>query len=238
MESQITMPRPQTIAQAVKEFNRELQLSVPLPSGLALLNPFSESLEVLSRADAFYDRFYADSRKRRLILGINPGRLGAGQTGVPFTDPRKLYQLLGAQSSENLAIESSSTFVYRMIEAFGGVEPFYEQFLISSLCPLGFVKEKNGRMVNFNYYDSDELLKAVIPFMVECMEKQLCWPIDRKVVFCLGTGKNLRFLSQLNQEYGWFEKIIALEHPRYIMQYKSREEGVYISKYLEVLGGA
>lgn len=53
------------------------------------------------------------------------------------------------------------------------------------------------------------------------------------VCFCFGTGKNEKFLNKINLKYGFFKKIIALEHPRYIMQYKYYFRDKYIQKYLD-----
>ena len=102
--------------------------------------------------------------------------------------------------------------------------------------PLGFVMEKKGGSVNFNYYDSPALQQAVTPFIEKCMESQLSWPICRDEVFCLGTGKNKAFLEGLNEKHGWFKRVVPLEHPRYIMQYKSSQVDAYIAKYLLALG--
>lgn len=57
----------------------------------------------------------------------------------------------------------------------------------------------------------------------------------RDVCFCLGTGKNFKFILDLNRKYEWFDKIVPLEHPRYIMQYKSKQKHLYIAKYIEEL---
>ena len=54
--------------------------------------------------------------------------------------------------------------------------------------------------------------------------------------FCFGTGKNEKFLLALNDKYRFFGKIIALEHPRFIMQYRSKRKQEYIDKYLQALG--
>jgi hypothetical protein len=223
------------LAEQIKLFNRSLNLEGSIPEGVSVLNPFQSDERVFEWSDAFYNHFYADSNKRKLILGINPGRLGAGQTGIPFTDTKRLYECLGIGASDNLIHESSSAFIYRMIEAYGGAEVFYQRFLISSICPLGFVMERKGGAVNFNYYDSPELQKAVTPFIVQCMESQLSWPICRDEVFCLGTGKNKAFLEGLNEKHGWFKRVVPLEHPRYIMQYKSRLVDAYIDKYIQAL---
>jgi hypothetical protein len=226
----------ETLANSIKQFNRGLSLESRLPKGIAVLNPFQDNDRVFGWSDVFYDRYFSDDTTRRLILGINPGRLGAGQTGIPFTDPKRLFEYFGLGSQDNLTHETSSAFVYRVIDSFGGVDHFYASYLVSSICPLGFVSTKNGKPVNFNYYDSPALQKAVTPFIVRCMEEQLSWPLDREAVFCLGTGKNLKFLNELNANYGWFERIIPLEHPRYIMQYKSNQVETYIAKYLKALG--
>jgi hypothetical protein len=226
----------ESFASEIKRFNRSLAIKQALPNGIGLLHPYRDDHRVLAWSDAFYERFYGDTQARHLILGINPGRLGAGQTGIPFTDTKRLFQYVGLGDGENLTHETSSAFIYRVVDAFGGAMHFYKQFLVSSVCPLGFVSAKNGKEVNFNYYDSPELQKAVEPFIVRCMEKQLAWPINREVVYCLGTGKNLAFLNELNKAHRWFRRVVPLEHPRYIMQYKSKHVNAYIAKYLEVLG--
>ncbi|MFN5620237.1 MAG: uracil-DNA glycosylase family protein [Flavobacteriales bacterium] len=223
----------ESFAKRIMSFNRQLEITSRLPKGVAVMNPYREHEHALQWSDAFYTRYYNDVFPRRLILGINPGRLGAGQTGIPFTDTKRLWSYFSIGNPHEQTHESSSAFVYRMIDAYGGVELFYRYFLISSLCPLGFVLNKDAKPVNYNYYDSPQLLKAVKPFMVRCMEEQLRWPIDRSVVYCLGTGKNHKFLEQLNKEYRWFEKIVPLEHPRYVMQYKSGRVEEYIQKYLK-----
>jgi hypothetical protein len=70
------------------------------------------------------------------------------------------------------------------------------------------------------------------------MEEQLSWPMNRDVVYCLGTGKNLKFLNELNADRRWFKRIVPLEHPRYIMQYKSSQVELYITKYLKALSAS
>jgi hypothetical protein len=70
-------------------------------------------------------------------------------------------------------------------------------------------------------------------FIVESLNMQLEFGIERNVCFCLGTGKNYKFLSNLNNRLNLFEKIIPLEHPRYVMQYRSKNKDVYIAKYID-----
>ncbi len=224
-----------SLATSIKSFNRGLILDTRLPKGIEVLNPFRDNEGVFDWSDTFYDRFYSDNQQRRLILGINPGRLGAGQTGIPFTDTKRLFEYFGLGSQANLTQEASSAFIYQMMDAYGGTNHFFSRFLVSSVCPLGFVIHKNGKTLNYNYYDSPALYKSVTPFIVEMVERQLKWPIDRSLVYCLGTGKNLKCLTELNAKYGWFGHIKPLEHPRYIMQYKSSQVNSYITKYLDAL---
>jgi hypothetical protein len=122
-----------------------------------------------------------------------------------------------------------------MIKAYGGVEEFYSKFYITSLCPLGFTKiNERGKEINYNYYDSKELTTAVYDFIIENLEKQIALGVERDICFCFGTGKNEKFFQKINEEKKFFKKIIALEHPRFIMQYKSKFKDHYIQKYLSL----
>lgn len=224
-----------TFGQKVIEFNRSLDFDSPLPAGVGILNPFRESDFANSACDAFYNKYYNDQNERRIILGINPGRFGAGLTGVPFTDPKRLKEDCGIIIDGcPRAHEPSSQFVYEAIAACGGPEQFYGKWYINSLCPLGFTKPgKTGKPVNFNYYDSAELCRAAVPFILKTLEQQLSFGVSRDICICFGTGKNALFLNRLNAEYKFFGEIIALEHPRYIIQYKSAELAQYVRKYAD-----
>ena len=182
----------------------------------------------------FYNKFYNDNSSRHLILGINPGRFGAGVTGIPFTDSKRLLEKCQLSIPGLNTFETSSVFIYEMIDAFGGVEKFYNKFFISAVCPLGFTSINNrGKSVNYNYYDSRNLTEAVLSFIKSSLIKQIEFGIKRDCCFCLGTGKNFKFLVQLNNEMQIFDRIVPLEHPRFIMQYRSKQKGIYIRKYLE-----
>jgi hypothetical protein len=223
-------------AEKIISFYSEVGYSGTLPDGISIMNPFRDNPDVLPAITQFYYKFYNDDNHRHLILGINPGRHGAGVTGIPFTDTKRLIDKCGLSISGVQTFETSSVFVYDMIDVFGGTERFYGNFYISSVSPLGFTSTgKNGNEVNYNYYDSRELTDAVYEFMVASIEKQLDFGIRRDVCFCLGTGKNFKFIGELNNEKKYFSKVIPLEHPRFIMQYKSKQKQLYISKYIKEL---
>ena len=50
-----------------------------------VMNPY-ENETVWKLVKKFYSSYYSDNNKRIIIFGINPGRLGGGLTGIPFTD--------------------------------------------------------------------------------------------------------------------------------------------------------
>jgi hypothetical protein len=223
-------------ADKVISFFKELEYRGSLPPGISIMNPFRDNPEIIPVISQFYTKFYSDNNPRHLILGINPGRFGAGVTGIPFTDTKRLKEKCGLSIPGLETFETSSVFIYEMIDAFGGAEKFYSEFFISSVSPLGFTSvSAKGKEVNYNYYDSKKLTEAVSPFIIESLNKQLEFGIERDICFCLGTGQNYKFLLQLNRELELFNKIVPLEHPRYVMQYKSRQKHTYIKRYIEEL---
>jgi hypothetical protein len=228
-----------TWANQILNFNRGLNFKAKLPEGFEVMNPFKgENARVIDRISSqFYQKFYDDLGPRNLILGINPGRLGAGLTGLPFTDTKRLNADCGIPFNEFSTHEPSSVFVYEVINAFGGPEKFYNQFYINSVCPLGFlVKNKKGNLVNANYYDDACLYKAVKPFIIQSLKQQVAFGVNTDKVWCLGAGKNYKFLKELNNEIDLFGEIIPLEHPRYVVQYKSKLMPQYLEKFIAALG--
>jgi len=226
-----------TLADRIIDFNRNLDFKGGLPPGIQVLNPFRDHPEVLPIAEAFYRKYYNDTRPRRLIMGINPGRLGAGATGIPFTDTKRLTEVCGLEGPDFHTHEPSSVFIYRLIAAYGGPEEFFGRYYINSVCPLGFVRENaKGRWVNYNYYDSPELFEAIRPFALEKLAEQLAWGLEKEVCYSLGK-KNARYLEQLNQQGAFFGRVVPLDHPRYIVQYKSKAMDAYVDRYLKAFGG-
>jgi len=222
-----------TFADKVITFNKHIEFNGKLPAGIRIMNPFKENPEALTISTAFYKKFYNDNHKRHLILGINPGRFGAGVTGVPFTDTKRLQSECGIPYSGKETHEPSSVFIYEMINDFGGPEAFYKEFYIHSICPLGFTSvREDGKEVNYNYYDSKALQHAVHDFIIDNIHKQIAMGVATDTCFCFGTGKNEQFLRQINEEHKFFKHIVALEHPRFIIQYKSKTKQQYIDKYI------
>jgi hypothetical protein len=222
-----------TFADQVIAFNQALSFNGPLPEGIRIMNPFREDERILPVSSAFYKKYYDDTHPRHMILGINPGRFGSGVTGVPFTDTKRLKKECGIDYTGKETHEPSSVFVYEVVNAYGGPAAFYRDFYIGSVCPLGFTAPgQNGKEVNYNYYDSRELTRAVHDFIVDSIRRQLAMGIATDIGFCFGAGKNEKFLRQLNDKHHFFDRILALPHPRFVMQYQSRNKQAYIDQYL------
>ena len=59
--------------------------------------------------------------------------------------------------------------------------------------------------------------------------------MNREVVFCLGEGKNFAFLEELNAKHKFFNRVVPLSHPRFIMQYKRKRVKEYVDEYVKKL---
>ncbi len=219
-----------TFANQVLPFLKDLTPPEHLPVGVKVMNPYNDPA-AWSTTVEFYQKFYADASSRILIIGINPGRFGGGITGIPFTDPINLSDECQISNDFPKKAELSSKFIYRMIKAIGGVQPFYRRFFITATCPLGFVKE--GK--NLNYYDLPELQKSWEGFMVDCLRTQLKFQSVSKVAFVLGQGKNFAYLEHLNREHNFFEHLEMLPHPRWVMQYRLKRINEFLNQYRQKL---
>jgi len=212
-------------------FYSQLKPPKQLPNDIEWLFPQQDAV-VMKIFESFLYKYYNDNKPRRLLLGINPGRFGAGVTGVNFTAPKQLKEFCGIDHYFKKQTELSAEFIYDMIAAYGGTEKFYSRFFIGSVCPLGFIKQ--GK--NINYYDDKELVKIVEPFIVKNLEQLLDFNVDRKNCLAIGGEKNFKYLSSLNQRFGWFEEITPLPHPRFIMQYRRKQKQQFIQQYLQFIG--
>ena len=218
------------LAEKLIHFYQSLQPPKNLPKDIEILFP-QKDLQVIELIKKFFEKYFDDTKPRRLMLGINPGRYGAGITGVNFTAPRQLKEKCRIDHHLGLTSELSAEFIYDMIGEYGGVKKFYTNWFTGSVCPLGFIK--NGK--NINYYDDKKLLTAVTPFIIDCIHKQISVGFSTDRCLCIGGEKNFKFLSGLNNEYKWFKEIVPLPHPRFILQYRRKQKDQYIHQYLAAM---
>src|SRR5437762_11136697 len=109
----------QLIASELIKFYRSLRIGAELPAGIDLLHPHA-SEEVMQVVAIFFNRYYADDYPRQLLFGINPGRFGAGTTGINFTAPKQLKDFCGIDHPFKSQSELSAEFIYDLIMAYGG----------------------------------------------------------------------------------------------------------------------
>ena len=225
----------QTFGEKVIDFNRNLMYSDELPENFRVINPYLDNPETLDVMQKFYQKFYNDGNSRKFIVGINPSRHGAGVTGVPFTDTKRLESICGIKMHSAHTHEISSVFLYDMISEFGGATDFYKQFYINSPFPLAIVrKSKEGNWLNANYYDDKKLFEMVKDYMIATLKQHISLGLYTSEVYILGK-KNATFIQKLNKEANLFGNLKVLEHPRYIQQYKSKAKQLYIDKNILTL---
>ena len=225
------------LAASLPHFLSTFAQPATLPAGIEAQNPFREPA-VRALAERFAAKFYADDQPNRVrprvaLLGINPGRLGMGRTGVAFTDPVALSEICGiANDLPRGRPELSTQFVYRVVAALGGPAEFYRHFFLSSIYPLVLLNQG----LNYNYYDSPALIKTLWPDLQRSLRQQVAdFGLRRDVAVSLGK-RNGEFLTKLNKELQLFDKIVVLDHPRYLMQYRRRDLDANVAKYVEALG--
>ena len=219
-----------TFSKQILDFYFSLPKDLALPNGIEIIYPF-DNLETREVMQSFFNKYYNDTNPRTYLIGINPGRLGSGITGVGFADAYHLDKYCDIESSFDKRVEISAAFMFEVIEAYGGVEKFYADNFFTTVMPLGLLKE--GK--NYNYYDDKETQKSLEPYIKETLLKQMSFPQAKPNIICVGTGKNLKYLKAFNDKHHCFESIDVVPHPRWVMQYRRKEKEKYIGVYLDAL---
>jgi single-strand selective monofunctional uracil DNA glycosylase len=122
-------------------------------------NPLEYASELVTQ----YRMRFGHSKKQYLLLGMNPGPFGMGQTGVPFGEVsvvRDVLKLSGTVAKpkrehpkrpvEGLTCtraEVSGARLWGAIqETHGSVEPFFQQAFVLNYCPLLFLSESGANV--------------------------------------------------------------------------------------------
>jgi hypothetical protein len=125
-----------------------------------------------------------------VLCGINPGRKGAGKTGVPFLDNNSLKTLIPSVAGEDREI--SASFIYSIIQEIG-VKAFFNKVYLTNFSWYGFVDKKGN---NVNYYKLEPAIQDTCKeHFVEEMRQvnPLCIiPLSKEV------EKSLRSMAELN----------------------------------------
>lgn len=217
-------------SEQIRDFYFNLPKELPLPNGVETIYPF-DNAETQRVMQQFFDKYYDDTSPRTYLIGINPGRLGSGITGIGFADAYHLEQYCGIPNSFDKRVEISAAFMFEVMMAYGGVEKFYEDFFFTTVMPLGLLKNDK----NYNYYDDLQTQTDLESFIKETLLTQMSFPQTKPNIICVGTGKNLKYLKEFNEKHHCFESIEVVPHPRWVMQYRRKQKQQYIDMYLKVL---
>jgi hypothetical protein len=168
--------------------------------------------------DDFWDTYYGAGVPRVVVCGLNPGRFGAGQTGIPFMDFASLGQLLPGIARQDH--ERSAGFFFEVVSAFG-VTAFYRTFYVTNVSAVGFVR--SGR--NLNYPDLPApALETVKQRFLEEME--LVQPTH---VIALGHQVQKTLRQWLPAEVDCSR---CLAHPAWVATYRPHDSAQWIEHYL------
>ncbi len=211
------------------EFYRTLPRPPVTSAAVEWIDPYIMP-EVCRCMEEFYGKFYGDDLPRLFVFGINPGRYGSGITGIPFTDGFALTHGCGIATSLPQRRELSATFIHKVIQAWGGADDFFGQTYITAVSPLGLIREDK----NFNYYDDRAVLKELEPFVVNAIQRQIAFGARPQAAVVIGTGKNLEVMQRLNAEHHFFDELHAVEHPRFIMQYRRNQVDEFVARYVRL----
>jgi len=215
---------PETFGSRVMAFYDSLERFRWATPDVALLSPIADDERRKAMA-AFCDKFYSDDEKRVFWLGINPSRVRRTSTGIPYTDGHALVDSCGIQNDFNKSRELTADFFYRFVEAYGGAERFFSRHYAGAAYPLSILRKDKY----CNYYDNnlpDEIINS-IPEMIR-RQSEIG---NRGVLVIIGSGHNAKMLTTINQQLGLFSHVLVVEHPRYIMQYKSAHLASYVEKF-------
>ena len=235
------MKQKQTFSDKVFQFDQELgNVKINLPAPYKIINPYSgrNKKQVLPMIQIFYHKYFNDTSKRCLILGSSPARRGSAITGVPFEDASNLLKETGISIANFHVNNAASNFLNEVIDKYGGRVKFYHNFYLNFVCPVGICKTNSkGNQVNCNYYENKQVEEMLTPLIISALKTQISFGIDTSVCYCIGSGQNYQELSKINKKWGFFQKIVPLEHPRFITQYHPEDEKKYLHKYLNALMG-
>lgn len=89
---------------------------------ISVLRGFLDNWDMIRK---FNDKFYGDNLPKTVLCGINPGKNGAGKTGLPFLDFTSLSKVMGGVDRQDT--ERSAQFFYDIVQEIG-VKDFYKSF--------------------------------------------------------------------------------------------------------------
>ncbi|MHB1301481.1 MAG: uracil-DNA glycosylase family protein [Burkholderiales bacterium] len=172
--------------------------------------------------DAFWQRFYGEGIPRIMVCGINPGRFGAGKTGIPFLDFMSLSKLIpGIERQDS---EKSASFFFEVVRSFGA-ETFFHTFYVSNFSSVGYLRDGT----NLNYHDLPDVAREIV-------ERNFLEEIETiHPTHVISLGKEVHE-SVRNLLPASIDCSLRLPHPSWVATYRANETNQWVSRYREVLG--
>lgn len=186
----------------------------------------SKFLENKNNIIEFHKRYVQPNSPKIVICGINPGRNGAGLTGIPFIDFKSLSKMLPNIAKEES--EQSAKFFYSVIQEFG-IENFYQKFHVTNISWYGFSQIDKQKNVNYDNISTEIAIFLIEKFVeeMEFINPDFIIPLSKNVFYEL---KSLKERNKIKAEIG-----TRLCHPSWISTYRSNDINLWTNKYVETL---
>ena len=72
-------------------------------------------------------------------------------------------------------------------------------------------------------------------YIIQNIKAHLGYGCNPKVALCMGQGKNYKYFTKLNEKHHFFEEIVPLPHPRWVMQYRRKRMEEFREMFVEKL---
>jgi hypothetical protein len=190
---------------------------------IAILDGFNKNIELVRR---YYQKVYSTEAKRVVLCGINPGKNGAGKTGIPFLDFRAVSQILSGIGQDDR--EQSAQFILSIINEIGS-ESFYKNVYMTNISWFGFTKDGN----NLNYYDLPSPLPTTFTdSFIEEMDI-----VQPKVIVPLSKEVEQTLKQMINNGRLRYPIAKRLPHPYYcsIGKRVTRYKEIYVNKITNLI---
>jgi uracil-DNA glycosylase len=184
----------------------------------------SEFLDNKNNIIEFHKKYVQPNSPKIVMCGINPGRKGAGISGIPFIDTNSLSKMLPDIS--NLKSEKSAKFFFSIVEELG-INEFYKNVHVTNMSWFGFYKLDKGTNLNYNSLPI-EIQNVLIDKFVEEMDF-----INPDVIIPIGDIVNWELLFNLKVKNRINAEIAQrLYHPAYRLVDRKTYIGA-LAKYLK-----
>ena len=174
-------------------------------------------------AEQFWQQYVPEPLPQTVIVGLNPGRMGAGLTGVPLLDFRSLTNLLPDARLPRNDTEPSANFFHRVAQHIGA-EKFYRQFYVSNVSAVGYLRDNK----NCNYHDLPDAAQQIVE---QRFRDEMAVVAPKRII---ALGREVEATVQRLYDDGAI-RISHLPHPSWIMTYRLREAQSWVRRYTQML---